>query len=34
VWSTSVGLGGTSGSAILAGAYCGGGHVGWLQLDF
>jgi hypothetical protein len=33
VWSTSIGLGGTGSSAILAGACCGGGHVDWLQLD-
>jgi hypothetical protein len=34
VWSTSIGLGGASASAILATACCGGGHVGWMQLDF
>jgi hypothetical protein len=34
VWSTSIGLGGASSSAVLAGAYCGGGHVDLLKLDF
>jgi hypothetical protein len=34
VRGTSIGLGGTNSSAILAGACCGGGHVGrlWLGL--
>jgi hypothetical protein len=33
VCCASIGLGATGSSSILAGACCGGGCVGWLQLD-